>query len=58
MYKVLKQLGNGEFTLIESYDALKQALQQMIGFDKTWPGEYVVHDTEGNELGRTKKSVI
>jgi hypothetical protein len=54
MYMVFKRIGNGEFMQIDSYGGLEQALQQMKGFNVTWPGEYVLRDAEGNDLQHTE----
>jgi hypothetical protein len=58
MYDAFKRLGNGEFIHVQSCETLEQAELLVEGLNDTWPGEYVVRDAEGNELGRTEKLVL
>ncbi len=50
MYSVFKQLGNGEFVHIASRDEFEQAMQLVEVLNGHWPGEYVVRDSEGNDV--------
>jgi hypothetical protein len=53
MYKVFKHLRNGEFVPVASHDELEEAVQQVGNLASTWPGEYVVRDSEGNEVNNS-----
>lgn len=50
MYKVFRQLGNGEFVQVASREELEQAVQLVEELNDHWPGEYVVRDSEGNDV--------
>jgi LPS sulfotransferase NodH len=54
VYSVFKQLGNGEFLHVASRDELEQAVQLVEALNTHWPGEYVVRDSEGNDVDLTK----
>lgn len=54
MYSVFKQLENGEFVHIASRDELEQVVQLMETLNSHWPGEYVVRDSEGNDVDFTE----
>jgi len=54
VYSVFRQLGNGEFLHVASRDELEQAVQLVEAFNAHWPGEYVVRDSEGNDVGLTE----
>jgi len=55
MYKVFTRLGNRDFIEVETCEVLEQAVQLIKGLNCIWPGEYVVRDAEGNDLGHTVK---
>jgi hypothetical protein len=44
MYKVFKQLENGEFEYVASRNELSQAVKFMESLKALWPGEYEVRD--------------
>jgi hypothetical protein len=50
MYSVFTKLGEGEFLFIASRDELEQAVQLVEAFNAQWPQEYVVRDSEGNDV--------
>lgn len=57
MYRVFRQLGDGEFLHVASPDELAQVVQLVKAFDTHWPGgDYVVRDLEGNEIDRAALS--
>jgi hypothetical protein len=49
MYRVLKQLGNGEFVGVSSLAELDQAVNLVRELKDTSPGKYVIQDSEGND---------
>jgi hypothetical protein len=50
MYRVLKQLENGEFVHVATRDDLEQAVLTAKLLNEEWPGEYLVRDSDGNDL--------
>jgi LPS sulfotransferase NodH len=54
VYRVFRQLESGEFVHVASRDELEQAVQLMEALNTHWPGEYVVRDSEGNEVDLTE----
>ena len=50
MYRVFKQLGNGELLDVAHCYELGEAAQLIAGLNAHWPGEYVVQDSEGNDV--------
>ena len=50
MYSVLKQRENGELEHVAFRDELEQAVQLIETLRAHWPGEYVVRDSEGNDV--------
>jgi hypothetical protein len=54
MYGVFRQLGNDEFLHVATRDELEQAVQLVEAFNAHWPGEYVVRDSEGNDVDPTE----
>ena len=56
MYRVFRQLESGEFVHVASRDELEQAVQLMEALNTHWPGEYVVRDSEGNDVELTRLS--
>ena len=50
MYSVFVQLGDGEFLHVASRDDLEQAVQLVEALAAQWPHEYVVRDSEGNDV--------
>lgn len=54
MYSVFRRLGSGEFVHVASRDELEQAVQLVEALNSIWPGEYVVRDSEGNDVNLTE----
>jgi len=50
VYAVFRKLENGEFVHIASRNELEQAVQLLEEFNVLWPGEYLVRDSEGNDV--------
>jgi hypothetical protein len=53
VYRVFKRLGNGEFLQVASLYELDQAVRLVEALNAHWPGEYVVQDSEGNDVDLT-----
>ena len=49
-YSVFVQLGDGEFLHVASREDLEQAVQLVKALKASWPQEYVVRDSEGNDV--------
>ena len=54
MDSVFVQLGDGEFQHVASRDDLEEAVQFVEALKVTRPQEYVVRDSEGNEVDPTE----
>jgi hypothetical protein len=50
VYSVFKQLENGELEHVAYRDELEQPVQLVEALNAHWPGEYVVRDSEGNDV--------
>ena len=50
MYSVFVQLGDGAFLHVASREELEQAVHLVEAFKDHWPQEYVVRDSEGNDV--------
>ena len=50
MYTAFKQLDNGDFLEITVVDQLVQAARLIEALKVHWPGNYVVRDSEGNDM--------
>jgi len=50
MYSVFTKLYDGEFLYVDSRDELKQAVNLAEELNVTWPREYVVRDSTGNDV--------
>jgi len=50
VYSVFVQLGDGEFLHVASRDDLEKAVQLVKALKASWPQEYVVRDSEGNDV--------
>jgi hypothetical protein len=48
MFRIFKQLGNGEWECIASCSEFEKALQLVEALRAEWPGEYAVRDWAGN----------
>ena len=55
MHGVFKQLGNGEFVLVASGYELDQTVQLVEVLNGTWPGNYVVRDSEDSDIVLTER---
>jgi hypothetical protein len=51
MYDVFTKLNDGEFLFVASREELEQAAQLVQELTANWPNEYVVRDSEGNDVG-------
>jgi hypothetical protein len=47
VYRLFRQLENGELLHVASHDELEPAVQLVNTFNAHWPGGYVVRDSEG-----------
>ena len=54
MYSVFTKLGDGEFLFVASREELEQAAQLVQELNANWPHEYVVRDSEGNDVALTE----
>ena len=54
MYTVYRKLENGEFLHLASRDELEEAVQLVKAFKVHWPAEYVVRDSQGNDIHFTE----
>ena len=50
VYNVFRQLENGEFLHVASRDELEDAMKLARELKAFWPAEYVVRDSEGNDV--------
>ena len=50
MYSVFTKLSDGEFLFVASREELEQAARLVKGLGAHWPNEYVIRDSEGNEV--------
>jgi hypothetical protein len=50
MYSVFVQLCDGEFLFIASREDLEEAVKLVEALGAQWPHEYVVRDSEGNDV--------
>jgi hypothetical protein len=50
MYSVFTKLSDGEFIFIQSLDEIEQAAQLVKELNANWPHDYVVRDSEGNDV--------
>jgi hypothetical protein len=58
MYKVFKQLANGEFANVATRDEPEQAVQLVEALNAPWPGKYIVQDPERNYVDLPRPTVI
>jgi hypothetical protein len=49
VYRVFRQLENGELVHVALRDRLEQAAELAASLNATWPGEYVVRDSEDTD---------
>ena len=57
MYSVFRQLENGEVLHVASRDELELAIQLVRELKVFWPTEYVVRDSEGNDVDLIERPV-
>jgi hypothetical protein len=50
MYSVFTKLNDGEFLFVASREELEQAERLIKGLGAHWPNEYVIRDSEGNDV--------
>jgi len=50
VYRLFKQLPNGEFVYVASHEELGIAVHTLKALRDLWPGEYLVRDSEGNVI--------
>ena len=55
MFEVLKRLAGGHFVRVDLCDSLLRAVQLAEGLNGTWPGSYLVRDSQGKEVSFTGK---
>lgn len=50
MYKVFRVDGRNDLIEVASRQQLREALQVVEALYSHWPGEYIVRDSDGNEV--------
>lgn len=50
MYSVFTKLGDGDFLYVATRDNLEQAVQLADALNASWPRDYVVRDSQGNDI--------
>ena len=50
MYDLFTKHNDGEFLYVASRDTLKEAVQLAAELKVTWPHEYVIRDSRGNDV--------
>jgi hypothetical protein len=58
MYQILVQLDDREFVFVACRDELKEAVHLIEGLNVHWHREYVVRDSEGNDVDLTRYATI
>lgn len=58
MYRVFRQLENGEFVHVASREELEQAVQLVEKLNTHWPGEYAVRNSQGNDVDLAEREVV
>jgi hypothetical protein len=53
VYRVFRQLGNGELLHVASCDEFEKVMRLVKAFKAHWPGGYLVRDSQGNDVDRT-----
>ena len=53
MYRVLVQIRGNEYIFVASREELDEAVKLVDGLRVCWPREYVVRDSEGNDMDLT-----
>ena len=50
MYRLFTKLGDGEFLFVASRDQLDEALRLSQELNELWPNEYLIRDSNGQEV--------
>jgi hypothetical protein len=50
MYRLFTKLGDGEFLYVASRDQLDEALQLSRDLNEFWPNEYLIRDSNDQEV--------
>jgi hypothetical protein len=50
MYSIFTRLGDGEFVFVASREELEQVAQLVQELNANWPHEYVIRDSQGNDV--------
>ena len=58
MYRVFRQLENGELIHVASREQLEQAVKLVEALSEGFPGEYVVRDPEENDIELPERPAI
>jgi hypothetical protein len=58
VYRVFRQIENGELIHVASRDQLEQAVKLVEALNEGFPGEYVVRDSEGNNIELPERPAI
>jgi hypothetical protein len=58
VYRVFRQIENGELVHVASRDQLEQAVKLVEALSESFPGEYVVRDLEGNDIELPERPAI
>jgi hypothetical protein len=58
MYTVFTKLGDGELLFVASRNEVEQAVRLAEELNETWPREYVVRDSEGNDVNLNEYPTI
>jgi hypothetical protein len=54
MYRIFAQLDDGQFLFVARRDELDVAIELIDGLNAYWPREYVVRDSQGNDVDVAK----
>jgi hypothetical protein len=58
MYRVYRRIQNGELVHVSSPESLEQAAHLVEALYIHWPGEYVVRDSEGNDVRLPERAAV
>ena len=50
MYRIFRQLENGEFLHVVSLDEFEEAVRFVEALNTLWPAKYEVRNSEGNDI--------
>jgi hypothetical protein len=54
MYRILTQLEDGELLYVACRNQIVEAVELIEGLNTHWPREYIVLDSEGNDVDLTR----